>query len=107
MSLNKCIALNCRATLQWLRTNNYHNVLLETDRLLLALAVKNSTPYLSPIGLIIQDCKALLRIIPEYSISFVCRSTNHVAHLLARATGSTTGQGEWVGFITHLLVSWL
>ena len=67
---------------------------LETDSLLLASAVNNLTPYLSPVGLIIQDCKALLRVILECSISFVCRSANQASHLLARAAGSTTGKGD-------------
>ena len=89
-------ALSCRSTLQCLRTNNYRNVLLEADSLLLASVVNNSTPYFSPIGLIIQDCKALIQVIP--SISFVRQSANHAAHLLARAAGSTTGYGEWVHY---------
>ena len=76
-------ALSCTAALQWLRINNYRNVLLETDSLLLASAVNNPTPYLSSIGLIIQDCKDLLRVILECWISFVRRLANQAAHLLA------------------------
>ena len=60
----------------------------EIDSLLLASAVSNPTPYLSPVGLIIQDCKASLWVILECSISFVCRLANQAAHLLARAAGS-------------------
>ena len=46
-------------------------------------------------GLIIEDCRALVKIIGEVQFSFVRRSANLAAHSVARASGSLSGLQEW------------
>ena len=69
-------ALSCREALQWLKKNSYKKVLIETDSLLLVMTVNRFGNYISPLGLIIQDCKDLLQAITSSSLIFVHQRTS-------------------------------
>ena len=66
-------ALSCRKALQWLKENGHHKVIVESDGLLLVSAVNSSACYLSPVGLVFNDCKELLQVIPDSSLIFTRR----------------------------------
>ena len=89
-------ALSCRAALLWIGSNNICKVFVETDCLLLPSAINNPGSYYSSLSLIIQDCKDMVRAIPECLNSFVRLLANYAAHLLSRSAGSESGHGEWV-----------
>ena len=50
-------ALSSREALFWLKINGYQRIVVETDNLLLADAVSKNIEYISPIGVILRDCK--------------------------------------------------
>ena len=47
------------------------------------------------IGLIIEDCKFIIKDLVNCSVSFVRRSVNNIAHLLARASSSLSRFHHW------------
>ena len=67
---------------------------IKSDCQVLVNAINDPCGYISIVGLIISDYKELMMNILECSVVFVKRSTNWVAHLLARATGSMPETGE-------------
>ena len=58
-------------------------------------AIKSNSIYLSPVGLVINDCISLLNEIPNCEISFVYRIANQAAHCLARVSGSIFSLCIW------------
>ena len=54
-------ALSCREALIWIRSNGMENVEVELDSLLLVNAINSHLEDKSSLGLIIKDCKYLLR----------------------------------------------
>ena len=67
---------------------------METDCLLLVSTLKGSSTYLNIVGVIIQDCKALLVELSLSSFEFVRRLANIAAHVLAKAAGFESGLGN-------------
>ncbi|XP_065854127.1 uncharacterized protein [Euphorbia lathyris] len=88
-------ALAFREMLQWAKEQNRANVHFETDSQLLAQLFHKLLPVNSPLGVIIGDCKVLFQSLDNSCLSFVLRSTNQAAHVLARAAGSLSGCREW------------
>ena len=58
--------------------------------------MNNSVNDHSYYGVLVDDCKILSKDLSECLFVFAKRSTNHVAHVLARAAGSTTDRGVWL-----------
>lgn len=57
---------------------------MESDCLKVVQALHSSVTLASPFGLIISDCKQLLRDIAEADFCFVKRSANKISHCMAR-----------------------
>ncbi|XVE55332.1 hypothetical protein DITRI_Ditri03aG0150200 [Diplodiscus trichospermus] len=81
-------AISLKEVLSWIKELQLENVIVETDALAVVNLLKGEGIIRSIIGLIIDDCKFLTNEITNCKISYVRRSTNHVAHLLLRVTGS-------------------
>lgn len=57
--------------------------IVETDCQVIAHAIKSTRVVLSPVGVVIADCLALLNSLKNVSIQFVKRSGNKAADFLA------------------------
>ena len=81
-------ALGCREALSRLKNAGIHNVVIESDCLLVIWAVNSQSNYQSYAGLMVNDTQALVKEIDACSLVFVKRSTNQEAHCLDKAAGS-------------------
>lgn len=63
-------------------------VILESDSLLAVQAIRSKIPMSSPFGLIVEDCRILLKRLNKISLYFVRRSANMAAHCMAKASYS-------------------
>ena len=70
------------------------NITIESDSMLLVVAINNFSEHNSSVGLLFNGCKTQVDSIKGCSIVHVRRSTNWVAYCLARAYASRTGLGE-------------
>ena len=70
-------------------------LVIESNVLDLVWALNFSSQSSLVVGLIVDDCKSLLREINGCVVHFIRRPTNSVAHLLARATDSMPIFREW------------
>ena len=96
-------ALSCMSALQLQKEKGFQKV-VESNSLLLVSVVNNSVCYFSIVGLIFKDCKeVVLQAIPDSYRVFVKRSTNRVAHILARAGSSESGLGVWVQNLSDII----
>lgn len=77
-------ALAFKEALSWIKSKQWHNVLIETDCLKVVQALRSSLTFTSPLGLVIADCKQLMQGIANAAFCFIKRSANRVAHCLAR-----------------------
>lgn len=100
-------AMAIREALSWMKRNGYTNFILETDNLNFCLNFNSCNLDLSYVGLLIKQCRSIANDIGNVSIHHVRRSANHVAHVLARATGSMSVLGSWMSVppacIAHLV----
>lgn len=72
-----------REALKWMKTQGWDHVQLESDCLKVIQSVQNQTS-ISYFDLILNDIRNIAREFCNLSFLFVKRSTNRVAHLLAR-----------------------
>ncbi|XP_074351705.1 uncharacterized protein LOC141690845 [Apium graveolens] len=77
-------ALAILESLHWLLTLNHDRVIIESDSLLSIRALQGSHDNLLEVGSILNACRIILDSRPGYSISFVKRQTNGIAHLVAK-----------------------
>ncbi|KAL5808393.1 hypothetical protein ACOSQ3_029084 [Xanthoceras sorbifolium] len=56
----------------------------ESDVAFIVQQVLSKVSSCSDVGLVVDNILSLLKSLPEYSVSWVCRSTNLVAHDLAK-----------------------
>ena len=82
----------------------YRRVKVETDCINLVHALKSRHAFASQVGFLQQDCKEILNELPEFCISYVIRSSNKVAHALARAAPSSSNRGLWRGSPPNFLM---
>ncbi|KAH9717145.1 putative reverse transcriptase/RNA-dependent DNA polymerase [Citrus sinensis] len=98
-------ALGIREALSWMKELQFSCVIIEMDCLQVfrALVEKFSSP--NGFGLIIEDCRALVKFIGEVQFSFVRRSAHLATHSVARATGflSVTKLITRLGFELQLI----
>ena len=59
----------------------------------------------SPFAMLIEDCQFLSTNIEDLVFSFVKRSANSVAHIIARAMSSMSSPCEWIVDIPEFLLS--
>ena len=86
-------ALSFREALSWLKEVGMSLVLLESNALIVINAIKHCKVDDACFGFIIADCISLSKEILNCSISFVRRSVNQVAHVLARTFVSMSSLG--------------
>ncbi|XP_074342024.1 uncharacterized protein LOC141679422 [Apium graveolens] len=84
-------ALGIREALSWIKNEDQHDVILESDclqnvQVQNVQAIRSSFTCLSYLGRVIKDCRELLVSLSEKNVKFkfVKRSVNKVAHFLAR-----------------------
>ena len=70
--------------LQWLINMTVDKVIIESDSFLSVKALQNSQENLLEVGNILSACRSILDSRPEFSVSFVKRQANRVAHVAAR-----------------------
>lgn len=70
--------------LRWAVTKGLQNVCIETDSLLTIKALQSQEINMLEVGHITQDCMNILRVYPTFSVAFVQRQANKVAHELAK-----------------------
>ena len=87
-------ALGVKEALSWIKSIHALPIIIEIDCLEVFNAISNNTVYPNGFGLVIDGCRALARSIGEVTFSFVRRSANTVAHIIARVGGSMSGPSE-------------
>ncbi|KAM7512094.1 hypothetical protein LguiB_010969 [Lonicera macranthoides] len=88
-------ALSCRKALSWIKNCRVHNAIVETDSLLVFLALSRDASDCSYGGLILNDRKIRAKDLVNCRFSFTCRSANRVAHCLARTSDSLSEFRSW------------
>ncbi|XP_031102021.1 uncharacterized protein LOC116005928 [Ipomoea triloba] len=83
-----------KEALTWLKNYGHNNVILESDCLNFCTSFNSGCLNFSYVGLIIKHC-SIANGIGNIVVRHVKRSANHVAHVLARATDSSSVLGVW------------
>lgn len=78
--------------------------MLESNSQGFVQAFHSSALDLSSSGLLVSDCKSIVKDITSCKVVFIRRSANIVAHTLARAALSMSGHEEWIG-VPPLIIS--
>lgn len=88
-------AMSLREAMEWMKDWRYRRCIFESGAKLLVDAVngKLGKTYFDTIA---ADCIELMKHFEEVLVIFVHRSANMIAHMLARATCSTSGLQEWL-----------
>ena len=75
-------AMGIREALSWIKGRQMHRVVVETDCLVVAQAIRGSAPMSSYFGVIVQECRNLLMEVKDKGVvlKFVKRSVNSLAH---------------------------
>ncbi|XP_019199894.1 PREDICTED: uncharacterized protein LOC109193508 [Ipomoea nil] len=81
--------------LDWIRSFNFNNVIVEIDCLMFSSTFNSRHSDFSYVGSIVKQCIQIASDIGNVQVRHVKRSVNHVAHVLARATGSSSVLGSW------------
>lgn len=101
-------AIAVREALSWLKAHNYDKVTVEIDALLVLQGL-HTAGNVSYFDLLLLDVKDTLSLFSHVSISFVKRSANRIAHLLAGESVSLSDCKEWLyhppNFICNALFS--
>ncbi|XP_031127687.1 uncharacterized protein LOC116029785 [Ipomoea triloba] len=100
-------SLAIKEALTWIKDIGHHNIILESDCLNFCLSFNSRSIDFSYIGSIVKQCHSIARNIGNVSVRHVQRSANHVAHVLARATGSLCVWGSWDSFPPDCIASLL
>ncbi|KAM6562205.1 hypothetical protein CsatB_022203 [Cannabis sativa] len=77
-------SIGIREALSWLKNNAYTRATIESDSLVCVEAIRSEETLVSAFGLVVDDCKNILKNLSNVSISFVKRSANCAAHYVAR-----------------------
>ena len=70
-------------------------MLVEMDSLVVFNALNRTSLTSSPFSMLVKDCYDLENSMPNIIFTFAKRSTNNVAHIMARATRSMSDQTVW------------
>nr|GMD61733.1 uncharacterized protein LOC109192125 [Ipomoea batatas] len=87
-------ALAVKEALSWMRAHGYTDFILESDSLNFCSSYNSNLLDLSYVGLLVKQCRCIASDIGNVSVHHVRRSANQVAHVLARATGSSSVLGS-------------
>ncbi|XP_031101762.1 uncharacterized protein LOC116005658 [Ipomoea triloba] len=84
-----------KEALTWIKNRGYNNIIVESDCQSFCLNFNSACNDFYYVGLLIKQCRYIASGIGNISVRHVNRSANHVAHVLARATGSSSVLGVW------------
>ncbi|XP_050233384.1 uncharacterized protein LOC126681873 [Mercurialis annua] len=87
--------ISLKEALSWLGTRQVQHVQFESDSQLLVTALSTNAIDNSYIGFLLQDCRIMLSHFTNSSVSFIRRSANMIAHLLARDSYSMSDVNFW------------
>lgn len=97
-------AMELKEALSWVKASNFKKCIFETDSQILAEACKGTRRRSHP-----ETIVSKFQHFDDVLVDFVRRSTNEVAHLLARAARSVSDFREWhenaPDTIYHVLIS--
>ncbi|CAI9777924.1 unnamed protein product [Fraxinus pennsylvanica] len=96
--------LGVREALSWLKVRFPEVQIIEMDALLVYNALQQNKVDNSYFGLLIEDCRLLASDMPNIKFSWVRRSANQVAHILAKAASSFHDTIEW-SYFSPLFIS--
>ncbi|CAI9782599.1 unnamed protein product [Fraxinus pennsylvanica] len=90
--------LGVREALSWIKAKFPEVQTIEMDALLVYNALLNDEEDNSYFGILIDECRFLAKELSNLKFSWVRRSTNQVAHTLAKAASSSHVNVEWSYF---------
>lgn len=96
-------ALAFKEALSWLKKKKLSYVHLELDSLGVVQDFKGKEMDSSYMGAIIEKCRTIFKDLRSYSVYYVRRSANSVAHVLAREIGSVFECKEWCDVLFFLI----
>ncbi|XP_074356365.1 uncharacterized protein LOC141696076 [Apium graveolens] len=88
-------AIGLREALSWIKHWRNTKCIFECDAKLVVDAVNGDRGY-SNFDMLIEDCVDIIKHFDEVLVTFVHRSANNVADLLAKAAYSMAGLQEWI-----------
>ncbi|XVF80380.1 hypothetical protein PTKIN_Ptkin15bG0065400 [Pterospermum kingtungense] len=84
-----------REALSWVKNQGFHLVCFETDAKYVVDAIHWEQQDYSKYGSLIYECKSLLKNDVSFSIHFVRRQANEIAHTLAKLSCSLASPALW------------
>lgn len=73
-----------KKVLSWLKTQEFTNVIIETDAQAIVQCLANMVKDITLVGLLILECHNILSQCPHFTLSFVRRQANVVSHALTK-----------------------
>lgn len=99
-------AIGLKEALSWVIDKGYTHCIFETDSYVLAAAC-NGNAGEAFFGTIVRDCMHFFQHVKPVLVTFIYRSANSAAHVLAKAVYSMPDTGEWhvtpPSFLNHVL----
>lgn len=89
-------ALAVKEALAWIKELGHFNIIVESNCLNFCHVFTSRCLVFSYVGLVVKQCCVIVRDIRNVFVRHFRRSANHVAHVLARTTGSLFVIGSWV-----------
>lgn len=78
--------LGVREALSWIKRKSWQRVIVESDSLVVIQSIRSSVSMMSYFGSIVEECRSMLKDLPDVKLLFIRRSANSVAHHIARAS---------------------
>lgn len=78
--------LGVREALSWIKRKSWQRVVVESDSLLVIQSIRSSVSMMSYFGSIVEECRSMLKELPEVKLLFIRRSANSVVHHIARVS---------------------
>lgn len=86
VSVLEAEAMELYEALLWLRELEVRQVIVECDSLLVVNAVLKNITYMSEVGTVFEDCRAILRQRSDFKDQHVRRQANKTVHNIAKLT---------------------
>ena len=101
-------AISLMEALSWIKNKRLQNVIFETDSRVVSNVIQERSSLVNEFGSIVNSCLDLSSHNPSYSVAFVGRKDNEVAHRLTRMSKFYASPMYWnepPGFILPLLLT--
>ncbi|XP_073015730.1 uncharacterized protein [Primulina eburnea] len=95
-------AMGLREALSWIREMKFNQVIFEMDAQIIVKAVNSTKVDESEFGAIIEDCRSILKQEPSFSVIFISRLANGVAHALAKESRTYANPCHWSSPPNHI-----